>query len=300
MSRLQQTPSSKPVHFYSSSGGNAGLACVTAARYLNLPATVIVPLSTKPMMIAKLRAAGATDVVQIGASWQEADDYLRNEVLAKLTEHEGIYVPPFDHEMIWEGVSTMVDEIKSQLSPGEKPDGIICSVGGGGLFCGVMRGLDRHGWGDVPVLAMETIGADSLSQSLKAGRLVTLPGITSIATSLGAVRVAEQAFKYGQRSNVKSVVFEDAEAAMGQWRLADDERLLVDTACAVSVAPCYDGRLHQLLPGLAPESKIVVIICGGNAVTVEEVMKYKEMFGGKFSGTKDEDVPSSHALPTLQ
>lgn len=245
-------------------------------------------------MIAKLRAAGATDVVQAGASWQNADEYLRNEVLVKLTDQEGIYVPPFDHEIIWEGVSTMVDELKAQVPGGEKPDAIICSVGGGGLFCGIMRGLDKQGWSDIPVFAMETFGADSLSQALKAGHLVTLPGITSIATSLGALRVAEQTFKYGQRSNVKSVVLEDAEAAMGQWRLADDERLLVDTACAVSVAPCYDGRLKELLPNLNPESKIIIIVCGGNAVTVEEVMKYKEMFADQLIGTREPIVPSSH------
>lgn len=245
-------------------------------------------------MIAKLRAAGATEVVQTGASWQDADEYLRNEVLAKLTDREGVYVPPFDHEMVWEGVSTMISEIKTQIPGGGKPDAIICSVGGGGLFCGVMRGLDREGWGDIPVFAVETFGADSLSQALKAGHLVSLPAITSIATSLGAVRVAEQCFKYAQRSNVKSVVLEDAEAAMGQWRLADDERLLVDTACAVSIAPCYDGKLKDLLPDLNPESKIVIVVCGGSAVTVEEVIKHKDLFADRVKGTREQDVPSSH------
>ena len=297
--QLSENLSAKPIHFYSSSGGNAGLACVTAARSLDYPATVVVPDSTKPLMIAKLRALGATDVIQIGDSWQQADDHLRHSILPSLQDETGIYVPPFDHEQIWEGVSTLVSELQSQLPPfggGDKPDAIICSVGGGGLFSGVMLGLDRAGWSNVPVLATETIGADSLSQSLKAGKLVTLPGITSIATSLGAVRVAERAFEYGQRPNVTSVVLEDAEAAMGQWRLADDERMLVDTACSVSVAPCYDGRLKKLLPWLKPDSRVVIVVCGGSAVTVEEVMHYKEVYGKKISvkGTTDKVVPSSH------
>lgn len=34
------------VHFYCSSGGNAGLACATAARDLGSPATIVVPTST--------------------------------------------------------------------------------------------------------------------------------------------------------------------------------------------------------------------------------------------------------------
>lgn len=59
-----------------------------------------------------------------------------------------------------------------------KPGAIILSVGGGGLFCGVVEGLKKVGWRDVPIIAMETKGADSLSEAVKAGRLVTLPDIT--------------------------------------------------------------------------------------------------------------------------
>ncbi len=42
------------------------------------------------------------------------------------------------------------------------------------------------GWGDVPVLAMGTEGANSFDASVKAGHLVTLPAITSLAKTLGA------------------------------------------------------------------------------------------------------------------
>lgn len=295
-----QSRHSKPVHFYSSSGGNAGLACVTAATSLGYPATVVVPNSTKPSMIAKLKIAGATDVVQIGASWKEADAHLREVVLPHLKEEgeeEGVYVPPFDHPKIWEGNATLVDEIHSQLPDDGRPDAIICSVGGGGLFIGVMQGLEKFGWNDVPVLAMETAGADSLSNSLKHGENTTLPGITSIATSLGAVRVADKAFEDAQKPNVKSVVLSDAEAAMGTWRLADDERLLVEPACGVSVAPCYDGRLKKLLPHLTPDSRVVVIVCGGSNATLEMVSAYRQVYGYEVESTKDTDVPSTHSRP---
>ena len=51
-------------------------------------------------------------------------------------------------------------------------------VGGGGLLCGVIQGMKQVGWTDVPVIAMETNGADSYNQAVKAGKLVTLPDIT--------------------------------------------------------------------------------------------------------------------------
>lgn len=194
----------------------------------------------------------------------------------------GVYVPPFDHPEVWAGNATIVDEIEDQLPSSGRPDAIICSVGGGGLFCGIMHGLVKKNWTDtVSVLAMETQGAESLSKSLEKGSLITLPSINSIAKSLGATRVASQAFSLARNfPRVKSVVLTDAEAAMGCWRLADDERLLVEPACGVSVATCYDGRLNStLVPGLNEDSKVVVVICGGSIISLEMLVEWRARYG---------------------
>lgn len=270
-----------PIHFYASSGGNAGLAAVLAAAALGHPCTVVVPLSTKPFMIAKLRASGARQVIQQGRNWAEADRHMREELMAK--DPEAVYVPPFDHPDIAEGHASLVDEVYKQWpAEGKKrPAAVICSVGGGGLLNGVVLGLERcKGWEDVTVLAMETEGANALNASVKAGEHVTLPGITSQATSLGAVRVSEKTWELSKRDNVKSVVLSDAEAAMGAWRLADDERFMVELACGVNVALCYDGRLERALgQTLQSDDGVVVVLCGGSVVTLEMLMKWREEFG---------------------
>ncbi|ERF76549.1 hypothetical protein EPUS_05822 [Endocarpon pusillum Z07020] len=286
-----QSSSHKPLHFYSSSGGNAGLACVIAARSLGYKASVVVPMTTKPSMIAKLQAAGATSVIQHGESWHYADAHLRNHILnhpqakTEEAEEEGIYIPPFDHPAVWAGASTIISELQHQLSDNQPPDAIILSVGGGGLFAGIMLGLDQaqdEAWSHVPVLAVETDGADSLAQSLQAGELITLPGITSIAKSLGAIRVADQAFQYAQRPNVKSVVLDDAEAVMGVCRLADEERLLVEPACGVCVALCHEDKLREVVKGLGPQSRVVVVVCGGCDVDVGMVVRWREEYAQRF------------------
>ncbi|MCJ1317463.1 catabolic L-serine/threonine dehydratase [Xylographa vitiligo] len=296
LSSIRARPTS-PLHFYSSSGGNAGLACVTAARSLGYPASVVVPLSTSAFMIAKLRAAGATAVVQVGASWAEADAHLRAHVLAR--DPDGVYVPPFDHPDIWTGASSMVREMKAQFGEEGPPDAVVCSVGGGGLFCGVVEGLRREGWDGVRVLAVETEGAASLRGSLEEGELVTLEAITSMAGSLGAKRVARKAFEYAQREGVKSVVLSDAQAARGCWRLADDERLMVEMACGVSVAVCYEeGLLKGLVQGLGKEGRVVVVLCGGSNVSLEMLMEWRERFGGVEGVVEGgEDVPSGVTAP---
>ena len=73
------------------------------------------------------------------------------------------------------------------------------------------KSLNRH---DVPVLAMETNGTDSLNQSFKTGELATLPAIDSIAKSLGTKSVAKEVFEAAQvhPGGVTSRVCHDTEA----------------------------------------------------------------------------------------
>lgn len=214
-----------------------------------------------------------------------------------------IYAPPFDHPDIWTGNSTVIPEIIAQLDGGA-PDVIICSVGGGGLFNGISQGLDALSVDSTTVLAMETEGAASLNASVEAGKLVTLPGITSQATSLGAVTVTQRTFDYAQRSNVRSVVLPDAEAAMGCWRLADDERIMVEMACGVNVALCYDGRLERVLGRrVRPDEKIVIILCGGSNVTFEMLATWRKEFGfveeRRDSKNGEVQVPSDITAPKV-
>ena len=77
------------------------------------------------------------------------------------------------------GHATIVEEVKEQLY-GVQPDLMIVSVGGGGLMNGVLEGLHRVGWAHVPLLALETQGADSLNACVKAGQWVALDEITRL------------------------------------------------------------------------------------------------------------------------
>lgn len=290
---LQHGPS-KPIHFYCSSGGNAGLACAAAAISLKRPATIVVPMSTSALMCDKLRTLGV-EVVQIGMHWSEADAHLRQELLAK--DENGVYVPPFDHPDIWEGNGSLIDEVERQMVGNGGYDAVVCSVGGGGLFCGLMEGLKRHGRlqggsrQGVKVLTMETEGTCSLATSVREGKLVRLPAITGIATSLGATQVAAKAFEWGQKPEVTSCVFTDAEAAMGSLAFADDERALIEAACGVSMAPAYNGTIEKVLFPEDTEEKfrernVVLVVCGGSNVTLGILEGYKEKYA------KDEDMLS--------
>ncbi|OTB06129.1 hypothetical protein M426DRAFT_319202 [Hypoxylon sp. CI-4A] len=278
------------VHFYCSSGGNAGLACATAAATLGQPCTIVVPTLTAQHMIDKIRLLGAK-VHQAGAHWALADAHLRAELLAR--DPDGVYVPPFDHADVWDGASSIVDELAAQLPAESQPDAVVCSVGGGGLLNGIMAGVQRNYGGDgkkkPTVIAVETVGADSLNASLRAGELVTLPGITSVAISLGAPRVSERAFRWAREEarHLKSVVVPDADAALGSVRFADDARMLVEAACGATVAMAYNGELLRRTMGCEGVSdaewrgkNVVLVVCGGLNVSLGLLGEYRERFGG--------------------
>jgi L-serine/L-threonine ammonia-lyase len=170
-------------------------------------------------------------------------------------------------------------EIAAQMPSSSPPDVIICSVGGGGLINGICQAMDDLNMHTPTVLALETAGAESLHAALQARELVTLSKITSQATSLGCSRVTDKTFKYGQRNNVKSVVLSDGEAAMGCWRLADDERMMVELACGVNVALCYDGRLEKVLGRpVRPDEKVVIVLCGGSNVTSKMLCQWRHEY----------------------
>jgi L-serine/L-threonine ammonia-lyase len=292
---IEEHGPSKDIHFYCSSGGNAGIACATAAIRLERKATIVVPLTTLPIAIAKLETLGA-HVYQHGASWMEADAFMRTEFLDR--DPDGVYVPPFDHPDIWSGAAVLVDELDQQIGDF---DGIVCSVGGGGLFCGIMEGLanrehrlrTRFGeCNDVQVLAVETRGADSLTQAVAKGEHMMLDGITSIATSLGARKVAKQAFDLAMtQPGVHTLALSDAEAAMATVRFAEDERLLVEVACGASLASVYNGSLRKHLgKGMTDvqwsHEKIVVVVCGGNIINLDMLteyrLKYEQLLGANW------------------
>ncbi|MFZ6028704.1 MAG: pyridoxal-phosphate dependent enzyme [Chloroflexota bacterium] len=251
-------------HFVSSSGGNAGYAAAYAGRKLNIPTTVFVPKTTSAMLQCYIKTQGA-DVRIVGEVWDETHEAALNFA----QKANALYISPFDHPLIWEGHATLVDEIVEEIG---KPDAIILSVGGGGLFCGVMQGLIQHHLTDIPIVAVETEGTASLAASLKANQLVTLRQVTGVAKSLGAKKVARQAFDWASQYAVHSIVVSDAQAIDACIRFAGDHRSLVEPACGASLSIAYQG--HPFLEGAR---RIVIIVCGGIGASLELMQEWKNM-----------------------
>lgn len=242
------------------SGGNAGIAAAYAGRRLEIPVTVVVPQTTTQRAQELIRQEGG-DVIVHGASWQEA-----NAMTQSLLGERDVSLHPFDDPLVWEGHATLVDEVTRS---GVKPDAIVLSVGGGGLLCGVAEGLRRNDWADIPIFAVETIGADSYAQALQARRRVELPSISSVATSLGARKVCQQAFDLPQRHPIHNVVVSDLQAVQACMGFFEDHRTVVEPACGASLAVVRD---YASL--LRDYRTVLVVVCGGTGVTLEQLQRW--------------------------
>ncbi|WP_065091602.1 pyridoxal-phosphate dependent enzyme [Rhizobium leucaenae] len=247
--------------FVSSSGGNAGIAVAYAGRRLSIPVSVFVPQTTTERAKSLIRQEGA-EVFVHGASWQEA-----NERALEAVDAETAFIHPFDDPLLWAGHATMIDEV---VRAGITFDAVVLSVGGGGLLAGVSEGLDRNGLQNVPIIAVETEGAASLVASVKAGKLTELPAITSIATSLGARKIAERAFEITRNRPVDCVVVDDRVAVDACMRFLDDHRVLVEPACGAALAVAYAHADR-----LARFERVLMIACGGATATLTQLQAWQ-------------------------
>lgn len=265
----QRAVANGATHLVCPSGGNAGFAAAVAGAALGVTTTILVPTTTHETVRQAIRAIGAMVIVR-GNVWDET-----NQAALLLCDRAGtVYIPPFDHPDIWDGNATLIDEVAKHNF-----DVVICSVGGGGLLSGIVQGLQRNNLAHIPVIAVETEGAASLHAAMQAGELVTLPAITSIASTLGARRVAQQALDCTQQHAITSVLVSDELAVDACVRFADEMRTLVEPACGAALTVAY-----QNLPQLDRFSRPLIVICGGIGVDLVKLEVWKNQFN--LAGTK--------------
>ncbi|HEX7812852.1 MAG TPA: threonine/serine dehydratase [Burkholderiales bacterium] len=231
------------------SGGNHGLAVAYAAAKLGIPASVYLPASATEAKLAVIRRLGP-EVVIHGKAWDDANA-LAIEIARKSAR---AYIHPFDNANVMAGQATLVTEILQHL----EPDLIVASIGGGGLISGILSAV-RHFSPSTRVFGVETEGADSMYRSRKAGRIVELPAITSIAETLGARKTEKFQFEIVCEHVADLVTVTDESAIRALLELLELEKLLAEPAASCSVAALLEGKIP-----FESGDDVVVVLCGAN------------------------------------
>jgi threonine dehydratase len=239
------------------SGGNHAQAVAYASNVLDVDAVVLMPQSTPQNYLEATRNYGAT--VDLQPTIQDA--------FRKIKEYESqgrIFIHPFDDQLVMAGQGTIGVEIMEDL-PGTTD--IIISIGGGGFEGGVSTAVKAIK-PEVRIWGVETVGADCMSQALKAGHPVELSAITSIAKTLGAPSVSAQTLALAQEHLEEVIVVTDDEAVQALKFILERLKVLTEPA-----ASCVLAAALRLKDRFTKNNNLVLIFCGGN-LSVEDLCKY--------------------------
>jgi threonine dehydratase len=239
------------------SGGNHAQAVAYASSVLDVDAVVLMPESTPQNYVEATKNYGATVDLQptIGIAFEKIKSY----------ESEGrIFIHPFDDPLVMAGQGTLGLEIMEDL-PGATD--IIISIGGGGFAGGVSTAVKAMK-AEVRIWGVETIGADCMSQAIKAGHPVELAVITSIAKTLGAPSVSARTLALAQEHLEDVLVVPDEEAVKALKFILERLKVLTEPAASCTLAAAL-----WLRDQFNSNSNLVLIFCGGN-LSLADLCKY--------------------------
>lgn len=236
------------VEVVAASAGNHAQGVALAAAQTGRRSTIFMPSGAALPKVEATRAYGAV-VHLVGELVDDAIAAARHHA----DQHGAAYVPPFDDPAVVAGQGTIGLELAEEAPDAEV---VVVPVGGGGLLAGVATAL-AHTRRSVRVIGVEAAGAPTLSAALRAGRPVTLEGVTTMADGI-AVRACSALTLAHAQAYVDGVVTVDEE------EISQAMLLLVERAKAV-VEPAGATALAAILAGQVPGSgSAVALLSGGN------------------------------------
>lgn len=245
------------------SAGNHAQGVAYGANHYKVPATIVMPTTTPLMKVTRTRSYGA-NVVLHGDVYDEACEYA-----LKLAEEKGYtFIHPFDDEAVATGQGTIAMEIFKELP---LVDVILVPVGGGGLATGVST-LAKLLNPKIKVIGVEPSGAACLKESLKNGKVTTLPSVSTIADGTAVKTPGEKIFPY-LKSNLDDVItVEDHELIVSFLDMVENHKMVVENSGLLTVA-----ALKKLS---RKNKKIVSILSGGNMdiITMSSVVQQGLIF----------------------
>lgn len=240
------------------SAGNHAQGVAYAAKCYGVKATIVMPTSTPLIKVNRTKALGA-EVVLHGNVYDEA--YEKAVELSK--EYGYTMVHPFDDLDVATGQGTIAMEIIKELPT---VDYILVPIGGGGLATGVST-LAKLLNPKVKVIGVEPAGANCMQESLKAGHVVALPSVNTIADGTAVKKPGEKIFPYLQANIDEIITVPDEDLVVSFLDMVENHKMVVENSGLLSVA-----ALKQLN---CKDKKIACVLSGGNMdiITMSSVVQ---------------------------
>lgn len=241
------------------SAGNHAQGVAYAAKAYGVKATIVMPTTTPLIKVNRTKSYGA-DVILYGDVYDESCAYA-----LELAEDRGYtFIHPFDDLDVATGQGSIAMEVIKELPT---VDYILVPVGGGGLATGVSTFAKMLN-PNIKVIGVEPAGANCLQESLKLGKVTTLPMVDTIADGTAVKTPGSKIFPYLQKNLDDIITIEDSELIVTFLDMIENHKMLAENSGLLSVA-----ALKHL--GVK-DKKVVSIISGGNmdVITLASVVQH--------------------------
>lgn len=256
MSTLTEEERQKGV--ITASAGNHAQGVAYAAKQYGVKATIVMPTTTPLIKVNRTKGYGA-EVVLYGDVYDEA--CAKAYELAE--EYGYTFVHPFDDLAVATGQGTIAMEIIKELP---LVDYILVPIGGGGLATGVST-LAKLLNPKIKVIGVEPANANCMQESIKNGKVTTLPGVNTIADGTAVKTPGTKIFPYIQQYLDDIITVEDAELVVAFLDMVENHKMVVENSGLLTVA----ALKHLDIKG----KKVVAILSGGNmdVITMSSVVQ---------------------------
>lgn len=240
------------------SAGNHAQGVAYAAKCFGVKATIVMPTTTPLIKVNRTKSYGAEVVLQ-GDVYDEACAHAY-----KLAEEHGYtFIHPFDDPAVATGQGTIAMEIFKELP---LVDYILVPIGGGGLATGIST-LAKLLNPKIKVIGVEPAGANCLQESLKAGKVVTLPGVNTIADGTAVKTPGTEIFPYLQKNLDDIITVQDEDLVTAFLDMVENHKMVVENSGLLTVAALKDLKVT--------DKKVVSVLSGGNmdVITMSSVVQ---------------------------
>ena len=261
MSTLSEEERKKGI--ITASAGNHAQGVAYAAKCYGTKAVIVMPTTTPLIKVNRTKSYGA-EVVLYGNVYDEACD----KALELAKEQGYTFIHPFDDPAVATGQGSIAMEIVKELP---LVDYILVPIGGGGLATGVStlaKLLNRK----IKVIGVEPAGANCLQESLKEGKVVTLPSVNTIADGTAVKTPGSNIFPYLQKNLDDIITVEDEELVVAFLDMVENHKMIVENSGLLTVAALKHLNIKN--------KKIVSILSGGNmdVITMSSVVQQGLIF----------------------
>ena len=161
ISRLSSTQ--KAAGVVTASSGNHGVGTALAGKTLGVPVNIFVPESVSAIKADKILSMGAT-LHRVSGGTESAERAA--QVFAE--QYQLTYISPYNHLDVIAGQGTIAYEIIDKLT---ELDGLIVSVGGGGLISGIGVNM-RHLSPSTEIIGVWAEYSPVMLKCIEAGKII--------------------------------------------------------------------------------------------------------------------------------